>query len=481
MIKIYNTLTRKVEKFIPLKEKKVTIYACGVTTYDEIHVGHARQAIFFDVVRNYFEYLGFNVVYVRNYTDIDDKIINRANRENKTPSEVSEYYIQESINDLLKLKVNRANYEPKVTECISDIIKYIQDLIDSGNAYVNNGEVLFDVESFSGYGKLSHANRDEMLNGEISANKRNQSDFSLWKPAKEGEPFWISPWGNGRPGWHIECSVMSQKYLGETIDIHGGGIDLLFPHHENEIAQSEAHNKKPFVRYWMHNGLVTVNGVKMSKSLGNFTTVKDILKDNYIEDIRYMILAQNYSSEIDFSHELFLNAKKRMYYFYKTLYKINTLVNDINIFASESPKTPLVIQNIEKNFFESMDDNFNTVKVFANISEMFNALNEIISSNSISQGEKKSIFTFFKSKLFIFSKVLRIFEEEPANYIDRLENDELRRNGIDRKFVVTKIEERKKLKIDKKYVEADKIREELLNKNVTVKDSGDDTDWEVVI
>ncbi len=480
MIKIYNTLTRKVEDFIPLQEKKVSIYACGVTTYDEVHVGHARQAIFFDIVRNYFEYLGFEVTYVRNYTDVDDKIINRANKEKKESSEISEYYIKEALEDFKKLKINTGTHEPKVTECMDDIIKYIEDLIRSGNAYEANGEVFFNVESFAEYGKLSNRNQKDMLSEEVSANKKNSNDFALWKPAKEGEPSWPSPWGNGRPGWHIECSVMAYKYLGKTIDIHGGGIDLLFPHHENEIAQSESHNMKPFVKYWMHNGLVTVNGVKMSKSLGNFVTVKDALEDNYPEEIRYSILIQSYSSEIDFTRELFAVARKRMYYFYKTLYKIDELIKDNNGIASIKDM-PVIIEKFEENFIEAMNDNFNTAKVFANISEVFNQLNEIIVSDTMPKEQKISIFIYFKEKLSKIAHVLRVLEENPADYINKLEEYQLAKNKITKEYILSKIEKRRALKVNKQYVEADKIRDELLEKNITLKDSGEDVEWELVI
>jgi cysteinyl-tRNA synthetase len=480
MIKIYNTLTRRIEEFTPLKKGKLSMYACGVTTYDEIHIGHARQAVIFDLIKNYFTYLGYKVTYVRNYTDIDDKIINKANKENKSAKEVSEYYIEESKKDLKNLKVKEADYEPKVTECIPDIISYIEQLIASGNAYVSNGEVFFDVESFKGYGKLSNRKIDELTSGEDQMNKKRSNDFSLWKPAKPGEPSWDSPWGAGRPGWHIECSVMVNKYLGETIDIHGGGVDLIFPHHENEIAQSESHNKKKFANYWVHNGLVMVNGIKMSKSLGNFMTVKDALKKYYPEEIRYAILSQHYLSEIDFTDELFLNSKKRMYYFYKTLARIDKLLKE-NRGTNSPVEISDIIENLESDFKDAMDDGFNTAKVFANLSGAFSVVNQVLTSAKYAEGDKAAIVSRFRDRLKILSEVMHILEEDPAGYVQKLENDILSKNNITVEFIESAIRERREAKMRKEYDEADHIRKKLLEKNISLMDAKDAVEWEVVI
>jgi len=480
MIKIYNTLTRTIEEFTPLKKGELSMYACGVTTYDEIHIGHARQAVIFDLIKNYFTYLGYKVTYVRNYTDIDDKIINKANKENKSAKEVSEYYIEESKKDLKNLKVKEADYEPKVTECIPDIISYIEQLIASGNAYVSNGEVFFDVESFKGYGKLSNRKIDELTSGEDHLNKKRSNDFSLWKPAKPGEPSWDSPWGAGRPGWHIECSVMVNKYLGETIDIHGGGVDLIFPHHENEIAQSESHNKKKFANYWVHNGLVMVNGIKMSKSLGNFMTVKDALKKYYPEEIRYAILSQHYLSEIDFTDELFLNSKKRMYYFYKTLARIDKLLKE-NRGTNSSVEISDIIENLESDFKDAMDDGFNTAKVFANLSGAFSIANQVLASAKYEEGDKAAIVSRFRDRLKILSEVMHILEEDPAGYVQKLENDILSKNNITVEFIESAIRERREAKMRKEYDEADRIRKKLLEKNISLMDAKDVVEWEVVI
>jgi cysteinyl-tRNA synthetase len=289
-IKVYNTLSKKVEEFIPLQPDRVTMYACGITVYDEAHIGHASQAVFFDVIRTYLVHKGHKVSYVRNFTDIDDKIIKRANETKKLASEISEKYIAETRNDLAKIKVRPADIEPKVTEHIPDIIAFIEALISKGFAYPSAGDVLFSVEKCADYGKLSNRTVEDLMGLELDSKKKNPADFSLWKAAKQGEPSWDSPWGKGRPGWHIECSVMARKYLGDTLDIHGGGIDLLFPHHENEIAQSESLTGKPLSRYWLHNGLVMVNNQKMSKSLGNFYTIKEALEKFEPDVIRYISL-----------------------------------------------------------------------------------------------------------------------------------------------------------------------------------------------
>lgn len=479
MIKLYSSLSRKKESFNPLKEKEIKIYACGVTPYDEIHIGHARQAVVYDVLRAYFEYRGYKVSYVRNFTDVDDKIIKRANDEKKESKEISEYFIKENSNDLKTLKVHKANYEPKVTECIQDIIDYIQVLIDKGFAYVVKGEVFFAIDKFSQYGKLSNRKQEELINSEESENKKNNNDFVLWKPWKEGEPYWESPWGRGRPGWHIECSVMAHKYLGDEIDIHGGGIDLLFPHHENEIAQSESYSGKQFARYWVHNGLVMVDGTKMSKSLGNFLSVKDALKKYFPEEIRYAILTHHYSSNIDFSGDLFLNARKRLYYYYSTLLKIEKLTKNINFNKSEE-KIPKIILNLEKQFIKFMDDNFNTPRVISEIADVFKELNKIVNSNKYSLEEKNDIFNYFLKKFKIISSIFRLFEEDPKNYISKLQNKILHEKEISEEFIEKKLDKYRLAKEEKNYDLVDKIRDELKSKGIAVQDLSGSVKWELI-
>ena len=479
MIKVYNSLTRKKEDFTSLVEGELKMYACGITPYDEIHIGHARQAVIYDVIRAYFEYVGYKVIYVRNFTDIDDKIIKRANDEGRESSHVSEYYIQENSRDLELLKVKKASYEPKVTECIDDIIKYIQKLIDKGFAYVSNGEVLFDIDKFSGYGKLSNRKKDELINSEDSPNKKSNNDFVLWKHHKPGEPYWQSPWSNGRPGWHIECSVMAKKYLGNEIDIHGGGLDLLFPHHENELAQSEAYSGKQFSKYWVHNGLVMINGTKMSKSLGNFLTVKDALKSYLPEEIRYAILTHNYSSNIDFSKDLFLNARKRLFYFYTTLSKMINLMKEVNTVV-DTDKTPKLIIELDKKFTEFMNDNFNTPRVISEITEVFKELNKIINSSKYSLEEKNGIFRVFFKTFEKIASVFRLFEEDPDEYITGLKGRILKERGVTEDIINIKLQERQSAKKVKDYEAADVIKEELKSMGIAIQDSSDDVKWDII-
>jgi cysteinyl-tRNA synthetase len=479
MINLYSSLTRKIEEFVPLKKGEVKMYACGITPYDEIHIGHARQAVVYDVMKAYFEYAGYKVKYIRNYTDVDDKIIKRANDEKKESTEISEHFIEENSKDLDMLKVHRATHEPKVTECIKDIIDYIQVLIDEGFAYAVKGEVFFEIDKFPEYGKLSNRKREDLINSEDTNNKKNSNDFVLWKPCKPGEPYWESPWSKGRPGWHIECSAMANKYLGDEIDIHGGGLDLLFPHHENEVAQSEAHSGKQFARYWIHNGLVMINGTKMSKSLGNFLTVKDALKKYFPEEIRYAILTHNYSSNIDFSDELFLNARKRLYYFYTSLLRMKEL-SGASDGKTNSEKVPETILKLEERFTEYMNDNFNSPKVISEISEIFKELNKIIDSPKYSEEEKASIVDYFYNTLNKIASVLRLFEEDPKEYLSKLKDSVLKERKLSEDFINSELEKCQTAKNAKNYEVADKIKEDLSNKGISVQASSDNIKWEII-
>ena len=328
-LRIFNSQTKKKEEFLPLHEGKVGIYVCGITAYDVCHVGHARSAVVFDVITRYLRYRGYDVTYVKNFTDVDDKIIEKAQREKKGIAEISERYIREHDEDMEALGVARPTVTPRATEHIDGMIRLVATLIEKGLAYAVDGDVYYAVEQFPGYGKLSGRDLSDMLAGarvDVNDKKRNPYDFSLWKASKEGEPWWESPWGNGRPGWHLECSVMSQRYLGDTFDIHGGGEDLVFPHHENEIAQSEGATGKPLARYWVHNGFVRVNSEKMSKSLGNFFTIRDILKQYHPEVLRLFMLQSHYRSPVDFSDAALNEARQGMDRFYSTLKMIHDLL-----------------------------------------------------------------------------------------------------------------------------------------------------------
>jgi cysteinyl-tRNA synthetase len=314
-LRFYNTLTKKKEAFKPVEEGKVSIYACGITAYDVCHVGHARSAIVFDIINRYFQYRGYDVAYVKNFTDVDDKIIVKANAEGNTIFEISERYIREHDEDMDALGVARPSVAPRATEFIEGMIGLIRTLFDKGLAYEVGGDVYYEVDKFTGYGKLSGRSLEDMMAGarvDVNDKKKNPLDFALWKASKEGEPWWESPWGRGRPGWHIECSVMSQHYLGDTFDIHGGGEDLIFPHHENEIAQSEGATGKPLANYWIHNGFVRINSEKMSKSLGNIFTIKDILNRYHPEAVRLFMLQSHYKSPVDFSDGALAEARAGM-------------------------------------------------------------------------------------------------------------------------------------------------------------------------
>lgn len=475
-MKIYNSLTGKKEEFKPLVDGKVKMYACGVTPYDEIHIGHARQAVVYDVMRAYFEYLGYDVSYIRNFTDVDDKIINRANRDKKESGEVSEYYIKESLKDLELLKVREATHQPKVTECMDDIIAFIQILLDKGYAYTAGGEVFFDISKFSEYGKLSNRKKEDLINTEKSPNKKGENDFVLWKPYKEGEPYWESPWSKGRPGWHIECSAMIRRYLGDRIDIHGGGIDLIFPHHENEVAQSESATGKKFVNYWLHNGMVMFQGVKMSKSLGNFSTAKDVLEKYFPDEIRYVILTHGYGSNIDFSDEIFLNARKRVYYFYNTLLKASELKGDSLI----EEDVPEVFHSFEEKFRLAMDDNFNTPKAISEINDVFKELNKLIDSKEHSLDQKKNVVGYFYKTFEKISSVLRLFDEDSLSYLSGVKKKILEERGIEESFIEERIKHRDLFKGKKDYEGADKIKEELLSKGISIQDTPEGTKWDIL-
>lgn len=477
-LQIYNTLSREKEPFVPLELGKVKMYACGITVYDEAHIGHASQAIIFDGIRRYLEYLGYQVTYVRNYTDIDDKIINKANQLGKSAAEVAAYYIDDIDADMAALKVKPATYQTKACDYIKQIIEFIAELVKRGYAYESKGEVLFDVTKFKEYGKLSRRKIDELISEENTL-KRNPQDFSLWKAAKEGEPSWQSPWGAGRPGWHIECSVMARECLGETFDIHGGGHDLVFPHHENEIAQSEARNGVPFARYWIHNGMVMVNRQKMSKSLGNFYTIKQALQKVEADVVRFIVLSVLYSSNIDFMESSFNTASKRVYYFYKTLLNMDRLLND-----QPSPEgknlLPELINQLEDKFKACMNDNFNTPKVLALLSDAFREINELLETNKIKVKEKILTLALFRNKVQIIFDVLGLFNENPREFLERFKSRFLMNHNIDPSQITKLIEERVQARKEKNFSKADDIRDELLQMKIALNDTPQGTEWDII-
>jgi cysteinyl-tRNA synthetase len=483
-MRIYNTLTGKKENFVSVEPGKVKMYACGITAYDHCHIGHARSAVVFDIMRRYMKYKGFDFRYVRNFTDIDDKIINRARQEKIPWDEVARKYIEEYYRDMDALGVGGADVEPKATEHIAEIVDLVKGLIDKGYAYEVDGSVYFEVEKFAGYGKLSKRDLEDMMAGariEVDARKRNPMDFALWKSSKEGEPSWESPWGPGRPGWHIECSAMALKHLGETFDIHGGGADLIFPHHENEIAQSEAYTGKPFVRFWVHNGFITVDKEKMSKSLGNFFTIKEILEKFDGEAVRFFLLSTHYRSPIEFSDEQLREAEASIDRYYTTVLRIRDFLSEGNAKEKPVPDEKSVAGLLEKfrgDFEEAMDDDFNTALAIGNIFEVIRVLNKYLDGRP-SGKRAVDLVTQSRQLLNETGSVLNMFQRTPeewrkalmkVKHIDLAESD-----------IAARIEERMRARERKAWADADRIRKELEDKGILLEDKKDVTAWKVKI
>ncbi|OGP56875.1 MAG: cysteine--tRNA ligase [Deltaproteobacteria bacterium RBG_13_52_11b] len=487
-LRIYNTLTGKKEEFVPLHEKRVGLYVCGVTVYDLSHIGHARSTIVFDTLYRYLRYRGYEVTYVRNFTDIDDKIIKRANEEGVDYKIITEKYIHEFNVDMGSLGLERPTVEPRATEHIPEMIRLISTLVEKGHAYPSDGDVFFSVEKFKDYGKLSKRNIDEMQAGarvEIDEKKRNPLDFALWKASKPGEPWWESPWGKGRPGWHIECSVMSQKYLGETFDIHGGGRDLIFPHHENESAQSEASTGKPFVRYWIHNGFVNINKEKMSKSLGNILTIKEIVKNWHPEVIRLFLLSQHYRSPVDFSEDSLSEAKSGLDRFYATIKAIqDEMANppsprakiDAGVLAEHRQN----IESLQIRIEEAMDDDFNTAQALGHFYDLQTHLNSLL---SLSKGHpSEEIISLFKKGSEHFSKmgwIFGLFRENPDTYIDKQKKEGLKRLNVSEEEILALVEERNAARKSKNFKRADEIRNDLLSRSILLEDTPSGTNWKL--
>jgi cysteinyl-tRNA synthetase len=488
-IHIHNTLSGKKEDFIPLQEKKVGMYVCGVTVYDLCHIGHARSAIVFDTIYRYFRYRGYEVTFVRNFTDIDDKIIRRANEEGVDCKTIAEKYIGEFNIDMGRLGLEKPSVEPRATEHIPEMIQLISALMQKGLAYPGGGDVFFSVGKFKNYGKLSKRDLEEMQAGarvEIDEKKENPLDFALWKGSKPGEPSWESPWGKGRPGWHIECSVMSQKYLGETFDIHGGGRDLIFPHHENEIAQSEAATGKTFARYWIHNGFVNINKEKMSKSLGNILTIKEILKDWHPEVLRLFFLSHHYRSPVDYSEDSFNEAKSGLDRFYITLNAIQEeLAKPISPPQRKTDSSAIenchqAIESFQTRFEEAMDDDFNTAQALGYFYELQTHLNSFL---SLSKGNPtEEITSLLKQGLDHFSKigwVFGLFREDPGDYLARQRKEGLKKLNFTEEEILRSIEERNLARKEKNYKRADEIRNDLLSKGIVLEDTPSGTNWKL--
>ncbi len=464
-MKIYNTLSGKKEELQTLNPHKVNMYVCGPTTYNYIHLGNARPLVVFDTVRRYLGYRGYEVKYVQNFTDVDDKIIKRAWEEQEDPLELAARYITEYFIDADALGISRADIHPQVSQHIEDIVDMITVLIDKGYAYEIDGDVYYRVKAFSDYGKLSGRLLEDMLSGarvEVDDRKEEPVDFALWKKAKAGEPSWDSPWGQGRPGWHIECSVMSMKYLGETIDIHGGGADLIFPHHENEIAQTEAYTGKPFVKYWMHNGFITVNSEKMSKSLGNFFILRDILAKYPADVVRYYLIATHYRSPLDFDDGKLEEARKALGRLKTTLVLAQEFIGNKQIsteVSSQGQKLLDQIQELEKKFTEAMDDDFNTAMAIGFLFEMSHSLNSFIASADQDAGAQAAVNKAYQIFAELLSVLGIIMERgtEGEKHIDLL--------------LQLLLDLRTMVRQEKDYATSDSIREGLSSLSVKVEDS----------
>ena len=465
-VKLYNTLTRKKEEFVPLKEGRVGIYVCGPTVYDFFHVGNARPFIVFDVLRRYLEYKGYRVTYVQNFTDVDDKIINRALEENSTMDEVSERFIKEYFADADKLGVKRATFHPRATEHIEEIIYLIKRLEDKGLAYAAADGIYFDTRKFSGYGKLSGQNLEDLNAGarvEVDKTKRNPADFALWKKQKPGEPAWDSPWGKGRPGWHIECSAMSTKYLGETIDIHAGGQDLIFPHHENEIAQSEGASGRIFARYWLHNGFINIENEKMSKSLGNFFTIRDISRDYDLEIIRFFMLSAHYRNPVNFSREMLNQAKNGLERLYNAKGDLEHLEKNaqrqqMNSREEEKAKG---LEAYRKKFEEAMEDDLNTADAVAAIFELVRDINTFVKGD-VSAAFAKRALELIKELTGVLG-IMSKEEQGPDKIIEQL---------------VARREEARK---QKDWALADKIRDDLRVRGIIIEDTPQGAKWKRIV
>lgn len=469
-MKIYNTLSKREEEFVPLEEGKVKIYVCGPTVYNLIHIGNARPMIFFDTVRRYFIYKGYQVNFVSNFTDVDDKIINRAIEEKVSADEISEKYIAECKKDMEGMNILPADTHPQATKEIAGMIDMIKELIDKGHAYVSgDGTVYFRVKSFPEYGKLSHKNIDELQSGlrELKVSGENDKetsyDFVLWKPKKEGEPYWESPWSDGRPGWHIECSVMSKRYLGEQIDIHGGGEDLVFPHHENEIAQSEACSGKHFAKYWMHNAFLNIDNKKMSKSEGNFFTVRDISKMYDLQVLRFFMLNAHYRSPLNFSAELMDSAKNsldRILNAFEKLRDFEKKASGENMTEAERVDFHEIILSKQK-FEASMDDDFNTADAIAAVFEIVRVSNSTVN--------EESTLSYIKHILSVLSKLCDVLGIKTKRKEVILDED------IE-KLILSRTEARK----NKDFKRADEIRNELLEMGIVLEDTREGVKWKRV-
>jgi cysteinyl-tRNA synthetase len=480
-LRIFNTLTRKKEEFNPIEPGKVKMYVCGVTVYDMCHIGHARSIVLFDVIYRYLMSRGYAVTYVRNFTDVDDKIINRANELGENWQILAERYIREFYLDMDALGVLRPTVEPKATDHIPHIQALIEKLIAQGHAYDVDGDVMFSVNSFAGYGKLSGKKIEELISGariEVDEKKENPLDFALWKAAKPGEPYWESPWGPGRPGWHIECSAMSMAYLGDRFDIHGGGADLAFPHHENEIAQSEAATGAPFVRYWIHNGFVNIRSEKMSKSLGNVLNIRDILNRVHPEALRLFLLSSHYRSPLDYNETSMREASTGLERLYSAMAVMKTLIAA----DGTAMHVPEELMSISEKLTEAMDDDFNTPRCLSTLFEAARAINRMAAEagGSAHSVPRSGLLAEAQDEILRASRqVLGLLNDDPDTFLAQQRKSGIEQLGITENWILAMIAERTEARKKKDFAKADRIRAELTSKGILLQDSPEGTSWKV--
>lgn len=482
-LKIYDTFQKKKLNFTPLKAPKVKVYCCGPTVYDYLHIGNFRGAVFFNLVRNWLEFLGYQVDFIYNFTDIDDKILNRAQKEQVHPRDISEKYIQEFKKDFEALQLKPHTHQPKATETIKEIINLIQKIIKAGKAYEVDGDVFYSVTSFDSYGHLSGHQVEDLLSGvrvEVNDKKKQPLDFSLWKKSKPEEGWsWDSPWGKGRPGWHIECTAMIHKFLGQEIDIHGGGSDLIFPHHENERAQSEACYAKKYVRYWMHNNMIVSSGDKMSKSLGNIMTMRSFLKDYPGEVFKYLILSAHYRSEAQFSKKTIYQSIVSLSRLYSYFLKAHQLVSSVSQEAEELVEFKDFLKKEEEAITDAFNDDFATPKVFSCFFSVLNFVKNYFQDQKISPSKRKwcaqEFLAFFKK----YGEILSLFQEEPKGFLKNLDDYFLKQKNLSRSEIDQLVQERSLARSQKDFKSSDQIRQNLEDKGIEVQDTPEGTIWEV--
>lgn len=481
--KLYNTLTKKEEPFVPFEEGKVRMYVCGPTVYDLLHIGNFRGAIFFNFFRNWLESLGYQVTFIYNYTDVDDKIIKRANEEGKDALQISAHYIEEFEKDFCALKLTKHCANPKVTDHMQDIVSVTEKLVENGKAYVVEGEVIYSIDSFPDYGKLSGKKLDELEAGsrvEVSNKKKNPLDFVLWKPSKEGEPSWDSPWGKGRPGWHIECTCMILNKLGEQIDIHGGGIDLIFPHHENEIAQAEgATGKVPCVKYWMHNNFIRFGDEKMSKSLGNVMTARSFLENYHPEILKYMFLSVHYRSQLNFDKKQVvqtINSLKRIY----TALSFAEGLNQGNVKSENLPKDfASALEAVSVEVDKALREDINTTVLFAKLFELVRMFNALLGPARKITDITKAAAYGLKRWVAVYAPMLSLFEEEPKSFLKVLDDMLLDHMNLKRADIDELVEGRNQARKEKDFSRADELRDKLVELGILIQDLPEGTIWEV--